>query len=231
MKTSKIIFICLIGAFALLILVAAIDVRIIKSRHNLNSASLKVNRQLLPVFKVLVINGSDLNLTHADSSYFKITCHKDSLMRQLNYTIKGDTLTISDINRLHRRNNYPSIELTTSDSLKSIICKNSGLTFTNYNWMKMNFNIDKSYLWLNRDKKFRSSLTSLNILATNHSNINSDKFKIENISLNLLKSEASLEIFADRITGALSDSSRIDVRYAGEISLKSDSTSTLNINY
>jgi hypothetical protein len=152
-------------------------------------------------------------------------------MTKLNFTLKGDTLTVSDINRSNGRDRFPSIELTSTDSLKSMIVKNSGITFENYNWKKMNFSLDKSYLWLNQKKKTISSLSSLNILAKNHSNINSDNFKIENLSINLQKSEASLELITNKINGSLADSSRVEIRHAGEISMRTDSTSTVNVNY
>jgi hypothetical protein len=83
---------------------------------------------------------------------------------------------------------------------------------------------------LNQNEKIVSPLRSLDILARNHSNINSNKFKIENLVINLQKSEAYLSIVASKINGILLDSSRVNINLSGEVSMKSDSTSTVNLN-
>jgi 2C-methyl-D-erythritol 2,4-cyclodiphosphate synthase len=90
--------------------------------------------------------------------------------------------------------------------------------------------MNNSSVWLNHDKKIISSFRSLDILAKNHSSIYSNEFKIENLSINLQKSEVNLEIITNKINGTLSDSSRVSIRQALEISLKTDSTSKAVVN-
>jgi hypothetical protein len=144
--------------------------------------------------------------------------------------MKGDTLVISGISQSHTKGNYPSIKIFSTDSLKSIIMKNSDISIVRLKSAKITLNMDNSYVRFNQDNVTISLFSSLEIMARNHSNINATSFKIDNLSINLQKSEADLAIMAGKINGTLSDSSRVSTHLAGEISLKADKTSTVSIN-
>jgi hypothetical protein len=226
MKTSKIIFISLISVIAFLILISFVDIKLNSMRHQ----NTIVNRQALSSFKVIYINNSNLDLVQNDSSFLETICLKDSIMPRMNYSVKGDTLMVSDIRQSNKRPGYPLIRICSNDSLKSIILKNSDINLKDFRSAKMNLIMDGSYVVLNQNEKIVSPLRSLDILARNHSNINSNKFKIENLVINLQKSEAYLSIVASKINGILLDSSRVNINLSGEVSMKSDSTSTVNLN-
>ena len=226
MKTSKIIFFSLLSAICLIILIAFVDIAI----KNHNRPEIKVNKQLLPAFTIICANNSNFNLMQGDSSFIETAYVKDSIPPHLNYTIKGDTLVVSDITQSNKTNSYPSIKIFSTDSLNSIILKNSNINIMRLKSVKMTLNVDNSYVWFNQDNVNLSSFSSLEILAKNHSNINATSFKIDNLSINLHKSEADLAIMAGKINGTLSDSSRVSTRLSGEISLKADRTSMVSIN-
>jgi hypothetical protein len=226
MKTSKIIFISLISTTAFLIVIAFVDIKINSHRHQ----DTTVNRQILPSFKVIYISNCNFDLIQNDSSFIETTCLKDSPMPGLNYSMKGDTLMVSDKSRSHKKDGFPTVRICATDSLKSLILKNSDITFKCFKVEKMNLNMNNSSVWLNQDKKIISSFRSLDILAKNHSSIYSNEFKIEDLSINLQKSEVNLEIITNKINGTLSDSSRVSIRQALEISLKTDSTSKAVVN-
>ena len=107
---------------------------------------------------------------------------------------------------------------------------NSDINMNNFNSERINLNMDNSNIWFNQDNKTMSLIQSLDILAKNHSSINSNKFKIGNIEINLQKSDANLEVISNKINGTLYDSSSVSIDLAGEISLKTDSTSKVNVN-
>jgi hypothetical protein len=189
-----------------------------------------VNKQTIPSFKILNIKDSNIDLVRGDSSLIEITSMKDSLTPMINYSVKGDTLMVSDTRHTQNKNNNLSIRIFSTDSLKCIIMNNSDINMNNFNSERINLNMDNSNIWFNQDNKTLSLIQSMDILARNHSSINSNKFKIGNIEINLQKSDANLEVISNKINGTLYDSSSVSIDLAGEISLKTDSTSKVNVN-
>jgi hypothetical protein len=207
-------------------LIAFVDIKM--NYHKLRDT--KVNKHAISSFKILYIKNSNIDLIRNDSSRIEITCIKDSLTPMINYSMKGDTLIVSDIRKSQNNNNNLSIKIFSTDSLKYIIMNNSDINMNNFNSERINLNMDNSNIWFNQDNKTLSLIQSMDILARNHSSINSNKFKIGNIEINLQKSDANLEVISNKINGTLSDSSSVSIDLAGEISLKTDSTSKVNVN-
>jgi len=229
MKTSKIIFISLLGVIALLILATMIDIRVHGRRESDIHKDFKVIRKGLPSFKVIYMNNSiNAALVQNDSSFIEVTYHKDSIAPGVNYTVKNDTLKISDFEKPIHRN--VSIRIHSTDSLKKILMKNSGISTDRLGKGKLSFDMDQSSLWLNQDTTVKTSIQALYIVAKNHSRINSSEFRIDSLGLVLQNSKAYLEIIAKKISGNLSDSSRIVIRHPQEISFKKDVTSKINVN-
>jgi len=229
MKTSKIIFISLLSTIAVLILASVIDLRINGRRNDGRKSDFKVNKQILPVFKALrVYNSMNITLVQNDSSYIEVSCLKDSIAPKVNYTIIGDTLMVSDFEKTNHRN--VSVTIHATDSLRSIQLKKSNLSVERIGLGKLFFALDESEIWLNQDTLVKSGFQVLDIVARNHSRINSSEFRIDSLGLMLQKSEAYLEIKANKISGSLSDSSRIFVRQPSEISLKKDESSKIHVN-
>jgi len=229
MKTSKIIFISLLSTIAVLILASVIDLRINGRRNDGRQSDFKVNKQILPVFKALrVYNSMNITLVQNDSSYIEVSYPKDSIAPEVNYTIIGDTLMVSDFEKTNHRN--VSVKIHATDSLRSIQLKKSNLSVDRIGLGKLFFALDESEIWLNQDTLVKSAIQVLDIVAMNHSRINSSEIRIDSLGLALQKSEAYLEIKANKISGSLSDSSRIFVRQPSEISLKKDESSKIHVN-
>lgn len=229
MKTSKIIFISLLSTIAVLIIFAAIDLRINGRRQDGKNLDFKVNKQILPVFKSLrVYNSMNITLVKNDSSYIEVTYLKDSIAPKVNYIIIGDTLMVSDFEKKNYHN--VSMIIHATDSLDRVQLKNSNMSIDRIGPGKLFFTLDESVLWLNQDTLVKSYFPVLDIVAENHSRINSSDFRIDSISLVLHNSEANLEMKARKINGTLSDSSKIYVRQPAEISLRKDATSRMNVN-
>jgi hypothetical protein len=229
MKTSKIIFISLLSTIALLILATLIDIRINGRREDRNHSDFKSTKQMVPFFKVLcVYNSMNVTLVQNDSSFLEVTCLKDSIATKVNYKIIGDTLTVNDFEKTNYRN--VSVTIHATDSLRKVQLKNSNISVDRIGPGKLFFALDRSELWLNQDTLVKSSSPVLDIVAKNHSRINSSGFRIDSLSLVLHNSEANLEMKARKISGTLSDSSKIVVRQPAEISLKKDATSRINVN-
>lgn len=229
MKTSKIIFISLLSTIALIILAALTDLRINGRREDGKQSDFKVNKQILPVFKALrVHNSMNITLVQNDSSYIEVSYLKDSIAPKVIYTIIGDTLMVSDFEKTNHRN--VSVTIHATDSLRSIQLKKSNISIDRIGSGKLFFVLDESELWLNQDTLVKSSFPVLDIVAKNHSRINSSEFRIDSLGLVLQNSEANFELKANKISGMLSDSSKIYVRQPREISLKKDETSKINVN-
>jgi hypothetical protein len=230
MKTSKIIFISLLSAIALFIVAAFLDIRINGYRKGTNPSNIagyNVNKTIVPSFKVLRINNSpDIHLVQNDSSYFEVISQKDSLPLHPNYIIKDDTLVISDIESKVKSHMYLTFRINSTDSLKSIILKNSGITIENFISDRLSLDMDKSSVWFSQGK---SSFSALDISAKDHSKISANEFNVDTLGIVLQNSEANLEIIAGKLNGTLSDSSRISARQPAEISLKKDITSKINV--
>lgn len=228
MKTSKIIFISLLGTIAVLILAAIIDVRLNGRPDSERWADFKKEKQDLQSFRVLNLNNSrNITLEYNDTSFIEVSFLKDSIAPKVNYKIEGDTLTVTDFEQVHRNT---SVTIHFTDSLQVIQLKESNISIEHLGPGKLSLDMNQSEVSLNQGSGDKSSIQALDIVARNHSRINSSEFRIDSVGLVLQNSEANLEIRAKKISGTLSDSSKIYVRQPEEISLKKDETSKINVN-
>jgi hypothetical protein len=221
MKTSKIIFISLLGTIAFIILAAFVDIRINGHRNGINPADIKIKKLSVPSFRVLCVNSSTIDLIQNTSSSIEVTLIKDTMSPYLNYTIKDDTLTVSVL-----KHNV-SVKIYSTDSLRRILLKNSNMTIDRIVSEKMSFDMDSSSVWFNHGKSF---FHTLNIMAKNHSEVSTTKFKVDSLRIILQKSEANFETIVKVLSGSLSDSSKIYALQPEEILLKKDSTSKVSVN-
>ena len=234
MKTSKIIFFVLVGTIAGIILAAMIDLRINGRRDSDISSDFKVNKHSLKFFRTLTItNSMNVTLVKNDSSYIEVTSLKDSIQPKVNFSTSGDTLRISDFEKAVRHN--VSIRIHTGDSLRNILLENADFTIEHFNFGILSIDLDQSSVWFNQDEMDKSHINMLHISAKNHSMVNTDRYDIDSIEFTLLHSEAFLEFTSKKLVGSLSDSSRIEARrlqarQPGEIWLKKDASSNVNIN-
>ena len=229
MKTSKIIFISLLSTIAFLILAALVDIRINGKPIHIKAADLKVNKHSVPSFKVLYISSSkNINLIQNDSSFIEETWQPNSPVPLMNYTLRGDTLMISDL-MPSTYNPFP-VKIYYTNSLKKIFSINSSVSMKRFGSQTLSLDLDKSIISFNQDKNRNSAMTVLNIVAKNHSNINVEGFKVDSLGIFLEHSEVSLKIISKKISGTLSDYSKITVWQSEEISLKKDATSKINVS-
>lgn len=218
MKISKIIFISLLSIIALLILASALDIRI-NGHRNGDLTDINSNKQILPSFKVLSItNCKNIDIIKSDSMLIHATWFKDSLSPKEIYTIKDDTLMISDIKE------YVKIKISANESLRSILLKKSRISVSSIASPNIAIGLDKSYIFFKMEKNEKSFLKAMDITAKNHSTIGSNDFKIDSIRIVLRNSAANLGLHAKKISGFLSDSSSINTQVIEEISMKKDST-------
>ena len=142
MKTSKIIFISLLSAMALLVLITMVDMRLTSRRNSEVQKDFKMNRKVLRTFKVLCINESmNTTLIRSDSSYLEVTFLKDSIEPKVNYTIKDDTLMLNDFEKKSHHN--VSVKIHATDSLKSIQLKNSDISIERLGREALSIAIDR----------------------------------------------------------------------------------------
>ena len=232
MKTSKIIFITLLGTIALLILAAMIDVRFTgQKRSEIFNNRLKVNKLDIPEFNVICLNNiKNLALVQSDSSYISMTATMDSITHPINYTIKEDTIWLSDFEKQNSRDVWIAVYFT--NTLKSMQLKNSDLRITKFNSEKLSLdlNLDNSRVYFDADKSKNTAISVLNIVAKNYSYITANGFNVDSLGINLQNSDAQLQIIAKKISGTLSETSKIFIRQPGEISLKIDATSKITVN-
>jgi hypothetical protein len=224
MKTSKIIFVSLLGTIAMIILAGFIVVRFAGRKNEVNMFK---NKKPIPSFKVLYLSNSNVNLTYGDTSYLAATGEKDFPFSEINYKIINDTLKITDV-----RNSRVTkdINIYSTDSLGIIVLFNSSLSIDKYGQKNLTLEMDNSNVTFRQEKKEEFSFRSLSINARKHSTVNADEFKTDNLSISLDKSEAELEIASIKLNGFLSDSSSISIKQSSEISLKKDASSTIRID-
>jgi hypothetical protein len=225
MKTSKIIFVSLLGTIALIILAGFIVVRFAVKK---NEANMFRNKKPIPAFKVLYLTNSNINLSYCDSTYLAATGEKDFTFSEINYKIINDTLKITDV-----RNSRVTklVNIYSTDSLKNIVLINSYLFIDKYGQKNLALEMDSSNVTFRQGKKEEFSFNSLNINARKHSTVSADDFKTDNLIISLEKSEAQIYITSRKIIGSLSDSSSFTIRQSDDISLKKDSSSRINMNF
>ena len=228
MKTSKLIFISLVGTIALLILAAMLDMRINGRKESDINSDFNVKKQSLKLFKTLYItNSMNVTLVKNDSSFIEITSLKDSFSPKVNFSINDDTLKISDFEKLSHSN--ASIRIHATNSLRHVLLKNSSLNLESFSTEELSLIIDKSNVFLMESEPHKSRIHFLEILANNHSNVYGSQY-VDSMGIALQHSEISLNGITLKLGGTLSDSSRIQARQPQEIWLKKDGTSKININ-
>jgi hypothetical protein len=230
MKTSKIIFISLLGSVALIIMATTIDIKLTGHRGNTYPPDLyKTEKTGIPDFKVLSINNcSNIELIRNDSASIEVIHQKDSVSRVLDYITRGDTLFINDIRKSGR--NIFSCKIHATGSLGQIVLKNSDINMKNLKTGNLAFSLDGSSISINNEKAQVSAISALDVSAINHSTFNTGEFRVDSINLVLQKSEVYLELIAEKIHGTLADSSKVYSRQVGEINLKKDQTSLMILN-
>ncbi len=210
MKTSKIIFISLLGIIAIFILVTAINIRTDVSEINKKSGGDELNKQILPPFKILCINDcKNISLSRNDSSSIIIGGAIDSSTTGTNYIIKGDTLNVSDI-----KTSTKDVSIRFTGSLNAIYLKNSAVSISSLDLSKLTIYMEGS------------------VLNQSHSGTRENKLSIDSLEVILRNSKANLAIGSIvKLSGSLTDNSKLNVaaQHPREILLKRDSGSRINI--
>lgn len=229
MRTSKIIFIAILSTIALLIVASFLDIRIRGHRSSDLQADYKVNKQIVPLFKVLYLSNSrNVELVQNDSSYIKVTSMKDSIAPQINYAIQEDTMRLTDFEK--KSQSGVRISIHVANTLDKIQLKNSDISILKFSSEKLSLDLDRSSVYFNSNDNVKSGIGILNIQAKNHSHINTGRFNVDSLGIVLRNSEANLGAKASKLMGALSDSSRIYARQPDEIWLKRDASSKVHVN-
>lgn len=229
MKTSKIIFISLLSVIALLILSAGLDIRIDGRQRGDFRDRLKVNRQAVPSFKVLYLNNSkNVELVQNDSSFIVVTSMKDSITPKINYSIKEDTMRLTDFDKRNQPGVWISIHV--ANTLENIQLKKSDINIVRFGSGRLSLNLDRSSVWMDQNKDEKYSLHILDIVAKNHSKFDTGNFKVDSLGIVLQNSKADIRVYAKKISGCMYDSSSIWTRQPEEISMKKDKTSKINVD-
>jgi|WetSurMetagenome_2_1015567.scaffolds.fasta_scaffold00851_7 hypothetical protein len=230
MKTSKIIFISLLGTVALLIMATTIDIKLNGHKANTYPSDIfKAEKTGVADYKVLSLNNcNNIELTRKDSSSVAIIYLKDSLLPHLNYISSGDTLFITDARP--KNHSAVSYKIQATGSLSQIVMKNSVITMKIPGSGSLVFDLNGSTININNDGVATPKMSSLIVSAVNHSSFSTGEFRVDSMDLTLQKSEAYLEVIAKKIHGTLQDSSKMYARQPDEVYLKKDSTSTMSLN-
>ena len=227
MKTSKIIFIALLSAIALIILAAIIEVRLTGTKDGEFNGEFKTRIQLSK-FKVLnIIGNNNLDVFQSDSAYFEITSMKDSIVPELRYTITGDTLIIAA--QMVKIETGSLVSIHVNDQLNQIILKKSNINLSNFQISQLSLDLDQSTMNVSQQNNKNASFQHLNIMARNNSQFDAD-IKIDTLQVEIHHSEVSSWSTINNLSGSIADSSRLNLRQPQEITLKRDSSSNLNIN-
>ena len=231
MKTSKIIFISLLTAIAVFIIAAFVDIRINGSLKSTSPIEITLHKQKVSQFKVVYVqNSKNIRFVQGDSSYIELAWIKDSIPPKINYLEKNDTLIISDLKLLIGNPAYTSLKIYSTEALRTITAKDSEIAIESIGSGRMSVYLDNSSAWISQHKSKKVYYSNLNIIARNQSSANTNNFRVDSLRIILQNSESKLAINANRISGTLSESSKITFPKPGEISLKIDSTSNIIIN-
>ena len=135
---------------------------------------------------------------------------------------------ISDLKLLNKSN--VSVVVNTTDSLRVMQLKNSNCGINNFNFKNLFFDLDQSSLWLKQSGKEKTPVRVVSMLVKNHSHVNCNDFQIDSMGIVFQNSQADFGISINKISGSLSDSSRVYIQHFDEIALKKDASSAINVN-
>ena len=229
MKTSKIIFIALLSTIALIILSALIDLRLNGKRYMDRKKDFKISKLKISSIRVLCINeNNSIELVQSDSAYFEITVMKDSLVPKLNFTISGDTLKIAD--QMVKTGKGAWVSIHVDRQFNQILLRKSNLNLANIQSDQLTVDLDQSTLNVNQQNDKKVLFRFLKVSARNNSQFDANELKINSVQVELHHSEANLWSAVNTLSGSMADSSRLRVRQPMVISLKRDSSSSLDIN-
>ncbi len=216
MKISKLIFISLLTVIALIILSSALYVRL-TGHHKDDLSGMSIRNYKLPEIKVLCIsNCKRIDLSSSDSSSIKATWPKDSIFTNEFYTVKGDTLTLSDARQL------ADIEIKVNKRVSVIYLKKANIRVSSIASSRIGINMDKSNLYFDLDSTIKP--LSIKINAKNHSQINSNLIKIDSLAVVLIKSHLHYGLYAKSLDISLADSSSLVTKQPERLTLKRDTT-------
>lgn len=235
MKTSKIIFISILGTFALIILVSAIFIKIQGQKPNATSIiglNFTPTIKGVPSFKVLSINNSNnITLVQSDSSFIVIYGPKDSLAPVVSYSIERDTLKIKDFMPHASNKKFITVNVNCTDALNYIQLKNSSVFIESLSSKKMSVEMDSSTVMAD-GKSTGSNLQVLDVFGKNKSDfqIRTGKFRIDSLNIVLRNSNAYLWSKGNRLKCDISNKSNVRVTEQPlEIVMKKDSTSQFSV--
>jgi hypothetical protein len=222
MKKSNIVFISFLSVCFLLMVAAALDLRLFGKRKfqpwmNLDNPFKKVIA-LPAVHYLRIVNCSYLKVVTSDSSrlvYFDVN---DSVISKITYELKGDTMVISNIPHLQ---NHESIVLFSPVKLKSIYSIHSSISLSCLMDSSMNVVLVDSHLydWDTGDQL----LVQMNINAKK-SKVDFNNYRLKGVNLILNHSQLDFKKKINKIYGELRDSSALNCQNFDEIKVSKDTS-------
>jgi hypothetical protein len=223
MKISKIIFISILTILALYILAEVIYIRIYGfPKGDLSNFTIKKHE--LSTIRALEINNcKNIEIFICDSTMIKSFWKKDSIIPKEIFTVKNDTLVLSDIKGSVLTRIYAN------KYLRNILLKDSEISIESATSNQMDIDMDKSELFISLADSCKHSLKSLKINAMHKSNIRSRKIKVDSLEVILQNSDAYLGLYANNLNGSITDSSKLTIQEPHMIGMKRDTTSNIYI--
>ncbi|KXX67959.1 hypothetical protein [Flammeovirga sp. SJP92] len=225
MKKSNIYLISLLSSVTLFIITGAVvSVARGKPEKNENSFTQKV-----PAYSYISLQNTNyyVSIATADSYEFKVYLEKDVEQIEIPYTIKGDTLVLSELPK-ERAEGMESLQLSLPLETLNIIAKSSNIGFNEFKGSSLKLELDGSEGYMrNREGK---GLSNLEISGTNNSNFDSH-LACDSIRLNLDKSNFNNWGDTQFIEGKLINKASVTQNNPGETNLSKDATSQIHYYY
>jgi hypothetical protein len=233
MKTSKIIFIVLLSLITLYIVSAMIEVRITGKKLGKYNNTLKVSKKSLPAFSVMYLTDSkNITVIESDSSFIEVLVPEASAFPEISYNCMNDTLHIKDYKmsptNLMSPSDFVSVMLHIASNLRTIKLVNSDILILNFNSKKISFDLEHSKVYFAINKSNNWSFGTMYISAKNNSTFTANSMYIDSLNIDLQNSVANLTVSIKSLSGNLKDNSKIFTKQPMEISLKRDTTSSVN---
>ncbi|WP_044206047.1 hypothetical protein [Flammeovirga sp. OC4] len=225
MKKSNIYLISLLSSVTLFIITGAlVSVARGKPEKNENSFTQKV-----PAYSYISLQHTnyDVSIATADSYEFKVYLEKEVEQVEIPYTIKGDTLVLSELPK-EMAKGMESLQLNLPLEEVNVIAKSSEIGFNKFKGSSLKLELDGSEGYMRN--RVAKGLSNLEISGTNNSNFN---FHLACDTLRLNLDNSNFNNWGDTqfIEGKLTNNAFVTQNNPGETNLSKDATSQIHYYY
>jgi hypothetical protein len=204
------------------------EIRFRGSDNNMDDSNSLVENADIPHISHLIVMPSlneRVTVIGADYSKIELRANGGDMLKQLEYTISGDTLTLHKIN-LREDQRIDIAVYVNNDHFNSLSADDSGVTMKELNLNSLAIHQTAGWIRINDSNR----LQNLQITANKSADLSFRGARLDTLSIDGDDSRMIILCSVNRIQGNMTNESYLKVDNAKDIAFKMDESSSLNLN-